>query len=75
MSDEVLEPKYFGYFEKLREFQDAQQSILALDLFEVPSEEERDREWQFVKRIYGIVRLLNTSMQQDFKYLHLFIAC
>ena len=58
MSDEVLEGKLFGSFEKLKEFNDVQQACLAFDLFGVPTEEDNQREALLFRTLFHIVRHL-----------------
>jgi len=58
-SDEVLEGKIFGSFEKLREFHDGQHTCLAFDLFGVPTEKDNQREALLFKTLYDIVRPLS----------------
>lgn len=55
----MLEGKLFARFEKHGDFINGQQACLALDLFEIPSDEDDRKEYILLGKLFGIVRLLN----------------
>ena len=56
MSEEVLERKLFASFDK-HEFLNAEESFLAVELFEEPSTEDDQKEHALFTRLSLIVRL------------------
>ena len=57
MSEEVLERELFASFDKYEEFVNAEESFLAVELFEDPSKEDDQKERVLFTRLSLIVRL------------------
>jgi hypothetical protein len=57
MSEEVLERKLFSSFDKYEDFVNAQETLLAVDLFEDPSAEDDQKEHMLFTGLSLIVRI------------------
>ncbi|KAH9936306.1 TBCD protein [Fomitopsis serialis] len=51
MEEDASDRKLFARFDKYQDFLNTQQFLLSLDLLAKPSDEDRSREWQIVKKL------------------------
>lgn len=72
MDEEYTDARLFVTFEKHQEFLDKQQSLLSLDLFQEPEQEENRREEQILKDLRDIVsRISRPFLNRSIKRLNI----